>query len=153
VSAVVVNKAHIDAMLRAAMAHSQYGDPLRWFVPHEDVAKRWRQLDANTADAVGQMLIDEMVRSVGYRYDDSDLTNLPGPVNAYWVVPYTFPLFVGRTPKPVEGLSITRCYEYQSCEHPEWKESEAKSFCEALTYACITALPGYENAPWEWRES
>jgi len=151
-SAFVVNKGHIDAMLRAGMAYNR-GDHLRWFVPHETVSKRWRQLELGNADTVGQMLIDECVRSVGHCYDSTDLTDLPGPVNAYWVLPYTFRrnLYVGA-PTPVETLKLVRCYEYQSCEHGEWEKSEAKSFCDALTGSCINSLPGYEDAPWEWKE-
>jgi hypothetical protein len=32
----------------------------------------------------------------------------------------------------VDGLQALAGYEYQSCEHPEWHESEALRFCESL---------------------
>ena len=46
-------------------------------------------------------------------------------------------------------LGAINCYEYQACEHPGWKASEARSFCEALTARMIHMLPGYGNGPWE----
>lgn len=40
--------------------------------------------------------------------------------------------------------------EYQSCEHPGWRESEAARFCDALRSHLIARLPGMDEAPWEW---
>ncbi len=97
------------------------------------------------------MLVDQNVKSVAHRYEEDTLTDLPGPTNAYWVVPYSYkPL--GRVPTALEGLKLLKCYDYQACEDPEWKESEAFAFCEYLTDALITLLPGYEEASWEWDE-
>jgi hypothetical protein len=49
---------------------------------------------------------------------------------------------------PVEVLKAIRCLDYQSCEHPEWASSEAKSYLDALTMACVVKLPGMDDAPW-----
>jgi len=49
---------------------------------------------------------------------------------------------------PVITLSLISCYEYQSCEHPEWRTSEARAICEALRKLAIRNLPGYDEAPW-----
>jgi hypothetical protein len=46
-------------------------------------------------------------------------------------------------------LKAISCYEYQSCEHPGWRKSEAHAFCEALRDMAIGCLPGYDDAPWE----
>ena len=46
---------------------------------------------------------------------------------------------------PVKILAAINCYEYQACEHPEWKTSEARDFCEALRDRMIRMLPGYGN--------
>lgn len=40
------------------------------------------------------------------------------------------------------------CYEYQSCEHPGWRTSEARAYCHALRVAWCKKLPGYEEAEW-----
>ena len=49
---------------------------------------------------------------------------------------------------PVGAIKAAQCYEYQSCEHPEWSTSEAKALTERLINEAISNLPGYESAPW-----
>ena len=153
-SAYIVPKSHIDAMLRAAMSTTQHqGYTPRWRVPMLGNAFT-QQLDCYTADRVGQMLVDENVKSVCHRYGESVTSdNLPGPSEAYWRTPYAYPLVARRTPTPVEGLKLISAYEYQSCEHPGWNNSEAYNFCEALREFLIPMLPGYNEAPWSWDES
>ncbi len=58
-----------------------------------------------------------------------------------------------KQPTAVEGLSAIKCYEYQTCEHPEWEQSAAHAFCDALRDLLIGCLPGYEAAPWTWTEA
>jgi len=106
-------------------------------------------LDNSTADEVGQMLLDECVKSVCYRYDGSEMTNLPGRIDAEWLIPFKHH-FHCHIPTPVQALSIISCYEYQSCEHPEWEASSAKALCDRLRREAIHRLPGYDDAPWEW---
>lgn len=141
-SAFVVNKTHINAMLHAGLAVSYR--PLTWYY-----GGTHHELNDLTINAVGQMLLDECVKSVCYRYDDSEMTNLPGRIDAEWLLPFEYH-FTYKRPTPVEALKLIDCYAYQSCEHPEWKESEAKSFCDALRSNTIGGLPGYEDAPWGW---
>jgi len=161
VSAFIVDKAHIDALLTGGLFHSPAypGDshmPVTWTV------FEWRDVDAKdsdwyrasrriltreTADAVGRMLWWENFRSVGYRYPDGEL---PGPVGltADDVESYTFRVLPG-SPDAVVVLSAIACYEYQTCEHLGWERSEAKRFCDALRLYTIKRLPGYGEAPWE----
>ena len=47
-----------------------------------------------------------------------------------------------------EVLKATDCYEYQSCEHPEWPSSNAHDFIQALRKDAWRLLEGYEEAPW-----
>ena len=157
-SAYVVDRAHIDALLTAGLYHApQYpGDgcsPLRWFDrdPAENDGHEWyeqhsRMLLRETADAVGRMLWWENLRSVGYRYPDGEL---PGPVGltAEEVHGYRFTPLHGY-PEPVAVLSLLAGYEYQACEHPDWRASEARQFCDALRDRTISRLPGYDDAPW-----
>ena len=143
-SASIVRKAHITAMIRAALAHRQ---DFSWY--HQG---NYQRLAGSDLDKVGQMLLDQCVASVRYRYrDGEDSDDLPGPVNNEWRRPYSFnPL--GRVPTALEALKLIRCYDYQSCENPEWEQSEAKTFCDALFVCLVSVLPGYEEAAWEWRE-
>lgn len=142
-SAFIVNKSHINAMLQAGMAVTY--EPFSWW--HD--GKR-HILDGSTIDEVGQMLLDECVKSVCYCYEDHTITELPRRTNAEWLMPFKYKL-THRCPTPIEALKVISCYEYQSCEHDEWKASEAKAFCSALRHCTINRLPGYDEAAgWEW---
>jgi hypothetical protein len=173
VSAFVVSKQHIDALVTAGVewGHGHIGGSrLSWLTPTEDdppqtgeeywtwLNARRRELNDSTADAVGQMLVDACVASVAYRYQDD--TDLPGPIEHYWTQPYAhrdFPIVADplggtRAIDPVQILKAISCYEYQSCEHPDWEKSEASVFCDVLRRRAISNLPGYDVAPWEVRE-
>lgn len=146
-SAFIVNKSHINAMLQGAFAT---GAKHNWRFGWNHNGER-HELTPFNADEIGQMLLDENTKSVSYRYEDSPMTDLPGPAGGEYLLPFEFhPL--GKVPKPIEVLSITNCYEYQSCEHEEWEASDAKAFCDTLIAHAVRDLPGYDEAPWEWEE-
>lgn len=137
-SAFIVNKEHIDALVRLAVVHD-----VSWY---DGGAMRYTRHDP---DGVGLMLLTENVNSVRYRYEDTPLDHLPGPLTAYWTKPYSYSP-MGKVPTAVQGLKLVACLDYQSCEHPGWEASNAHKFCESLKDALINVLPGYEEAPWEW---
>ena len=143
-SAFVVDKAHINAMIRTGLA-VRY-KPFHWYHKGES-----HSLRLENASEVGQMLLDECIRSVGTRYEESNITNLPGRTDAEYILPFEFK-YSYEPPTPVEALKLIACYEYQSCETDDWKETEAYAFCEALISSTIGRLPGYDEAPWEWAE-
>lgn len=125
----------------------RYG--LRW-----DVRDGRDELRLENAEAVGQMPTDECVRSVSHRYAGSE--SLPGRypdgLDGFgdWFEPFTYAAMQpGRCPTPVEALKLLDCLEYQSCEHPGWRDSDARAFCEALRRQMIACLAGYDEAPWE----
>lgn len=145
-SAFIVNKSHINAMLQGAISVTQYAPNFTWYVGNDK-----RELTAFNADEIGQMLLEENVKSVGYRYEDSELTNLPGRIDAEYLIPFQHhPM--GKIPTPVELIKLTHCYIYQSGEHEDWEGGNAKAFCEALIANAINKLAGYDDAPWEWEE-
>ena len=113
----------------------------------DHMAPRRRELTPETANQVGAMLAAENRRSVDHRYNETEMedfytfTRYPGSCDS--VTPGTPGL------DPVQVLKAIACYEYQSCEHPEWETSEAHEFCQAVRHATIDRLPGYEAAAWE----
>lgn len=169
-SAFVVSKDHIDAMVQAGLSGSSF--KLTWRHDGEH-----HELTHANADQVGAMLWAENVASVEHRYSppgreaiygegweseaDFDLpgkyrveTIAPGvaPIEVpEWIGGYTFPLGRVKQLAPVAVLKAIDCFEYQSCEHPEWEGSEARAFCEALRDDMIGRLPGYSEADWEVR--
>ncbi|HTE67055.1 MAG TPA: hypothetical protein VK736_12470 [Candidatus Binatia bacterium] len=137
-SAYMVSKAHIDAMLTAGLARDQYG-PLRWWVDDEPRSRdNMQELTYQTADRVGAMLLAENRRSVNYRYDENE------PVPAY-----EFNRLPGYNHKEhaVLVLKAIHGFDYQACECDDWWRTEARAFCVALSRHLESELPGYEDAP------
>ena len=96
-SAFIVNKSHINAMIESGL--SVRYRPLYWYHDGQSYV-----LNDDTANQVGQMLLDECVRSVCHRYQDSDMTNQPGPTNAEWLIPFEYHFTGGRRPKAIEAI-------------------------------------------------
>jgi hypothetical protein len=92
----------------------------------------------------GRLLLAACVRSVAYRYPHDSDEALPGagarPETYHYRPPVPF--------SPVVLLKAIDCYEYQSCEHPQWRTSDARAICAALRHRLIGELPGYSAAPW-----
>lgn len=114
-SAFVVSNAHIDVLVNAI---AQYG------VAGKDVGRTvYRDL--------GQVLWDENVRSVDYRYQECNTHDR-----------YTLHTTEGDL-DPLAVLKAIDCYEYQSCEHPEWADSDAQRWMTRLREAIYTIAPRY----------
>jgi hypothetical protein len=142
-SAFTVGTAHIDTLVNAARA----------FGGAEFV-------DQRAADLLGAMLWDENYRSVNHRYSESEPT------------PDYRAQLVDADLSPVAVLKAIDCYEYQSCESPDWDQTRAHAFITALrniilgrhtdlgrqvpqrhdrnrTTEAYHYLPEYDTAPWE----
>lgn len=103
-SAFVISKAHVDAMLAAGLHHRRAsGGWVRWYgrsprrveaeagtpeVYLGQLETELRELRSERADEVGEMLVRECVRSVSHRYPDNEA--LPGPVDPYWLESYRY---------------------------------------------------------------
>jgi len=167
-SAYVNSKEHIDAILRVALdgpadRGPRYpGDGWRFGSYYHNGSRR--DVRHEEAERLGVLLVTENARSVRYRYPDDGLDTLPGPIDNGFVTDAflgkyqygaygTGPVIIAAGPRhltAVEALKALDGYEYQSCEHPGWRESEAHSFCADLRHALISALPGYNEADtWE----
>ena len=145
-SAFIVSKEHIDAMVHAGLKYGRRYT-LRWRVGADPewagdyeaysvaVQTQTRELTRETADRVGAMLWNENMRSVDHRYEQANDREV-----------YRFTEYDKM--QPVMALKLIDCYEYQSCEHDEWESSEAHAFCQALRKTLIHSLPGYDDAPW-----
>jgi hypothetical protein len=163
-SAFIPAKEHIDILVALAQDGPR-GRDVRpdhaWYGPRWTTSPNGRRDNGQTVslpdfaspDAIGQMLVAAVVRSVSHRYPDdtpgsgrADAETLPGH---HFDLPYTFTRQPYRL-TAVEGLAAVGCYEYQACEHPTWEASEAFAFCDSLRRALIHALPGMDDAPWEW---
>jgi hypothetical protein len=50
-------------------------------------------------------------------------------------------------------LNWVRCYEYQSCESPDWTATFAHQFCEALRRALVGRLVTLHRVPWDYAKA
>lgn len=129
-------------------------------------------LTPHTRDEIGQLLMDEIVRSVRHRYERDTFDELPGPVDKtgirdYRHIAHDLPF------DPIVLLKQLDCYEYQACECPDWEQTDAYDFCEVVRSIAEATLPAalqrlersrwsnsadvipayrnsdvYDNAPW-----
>lgn len=153
-SAYIVNREHIAYLIEAALSRAIIKDhgSMDWYLDDENERFGYKRFQLpmgnyDRATEVGQMLWDENIKSVSYRYDDCQLDNLPGPVGETFV--FEFCHDWRRQITPVQVLKACNGYIYQSCEHPGWKTSEAKAFIDSLKDYAVCALPGYQEAHWE----
>ncbi len=98
---------------------------------------------------LANMLWSENMRSINYRYPNDTIATMPGPIGESYVFDVTdYPLLVWNTFDPLQVVKACDCYEYQSCEHPEWETSEAKAFVDHLRHCAPMAMAAYDKAEW-----
>lgn len=87
---------------------------------------------------IGKMLHAENVKSVNYRYSEKTRSTFKLCV---WAQNHDF--------STIQIIKAAACLHYQSCEHPEYNDSEAAKLVSAITNHAVTELPGYDAAAWE----
>jgi hypothetical protein len=153
-SAYVVGRNHIRYLVEAAqhIAIRDHSPNFSWYHNRER-----QELTSENASEVAQMLWNENIASVQYRYPDDTDETMPGPMGETFVYYHqTCPEQGRRMAGPyfkhnfnvAQILMSTDCYEYQSCEHPGWESSEAYSFIQALRRRTWPHMPGYRDATW-----
>jgi hypothetical protein len=96
----------------------------------------------NTTKSVAQMLLDENIMSLEARYGKGE----SGRAHE----------MTGDTPreylqlKPLAIIKLINCYQYQSCEHAGWKESDACRATEQLKNRYISDLVEAECGDEYW---
>lgn len=155
----MVSKTHIDVLVSAARAGTpgHHSSGLRWYTDDETKPGGYEShelgyCDNERASEVGMMLWAENLASINYRYPDTeeDHESIPGPADFRpdHVISYAHKSVNLAGVDPAALLKVISCYDYQSCEHPGWRKSEAYAFCQALQAKLIDQLPGYNAAPW-----
>ena len=105
-----------------------------------------RKNDPRKAKDFAKILFAENIKSLEYRYPNS------GPEyesnRFYFDKQALSGLLVLGALELIKGI---HCYRYQSCEHKEWDESEAKKLVDRLESFYIGKLPGYGELTWGLR--
>ena len=131
-SAFIVSDTHINALVRYASRHKlsvyfnrQLGFPF---------GKQRLNVHDNE-QAIAQILLDENVRSVNYRYRDNEVMSITYDRGA--------PILTA-----IQAIKAAQCLRYQSCECDDFEESIAFKLIEAIIADAIPRLDGYESAQW-----
>lgn len=152
-SCYIVDREHIDTLLLAATQLGR-GSGITWQGDEENDADMRDLTSAGIGcnfrtsrgdlSPVGRMLWRENVRSVQHRYPDTIEDGvMPGPISfdELEAMAYTVPgRMFGPILHPAKVLVALSAYEYQTCEHPGWRDSEAHAFCESLREAALGAI-------------
>jgi hypothetical protein len=152
VSAYVVDAAAIDGIVAGAIQYGRSPEPSFSFV------RFFRESDQNTGgysahrfspyagpdeapetfnpETIGRELWTENLRSIHARYPDTSGGGLvpgPGDFSELEAVAYEYgPGARVVDVDPLGLLGLIRGFEYQACEHRDWRWSIAYAFCEAL---------------------
>lgn len=125
-SAFIVNNYHIDVLVNYAVFN-------RLYYCHNDKVVHCEK----NPDVIGQVLLAENYRSVNHRYEENDTA----PSYKFRVLSKSF--------SAIQIIKACNCLEYQSCEHDEWKDSEAYKIVNSIREHAIINLKEYEDAQWE----
>jgi len=105
--------------------------------------------DAQRCTRIANILKNENVRSVQYRYNHREADDLPGAASDQLVVTQQ-DINMREVTDPVHILGMCRCLDYQSCENEDWDGTLAFKVLHQIRCEAITKLPGMENAPWDY---
>jgi hypothetical protein len=131
-SAFIVNKEHIDALVNYMVTHK-----VSYWTGSERV-----NVTRFNAEEVGRILLDENVRSVNHRYCDRTDADEKNAASDYRFSRSS------RSFSPVQIIKAVHCLDYQCCETDDWETTLAHKICQEILSAACHALPGYEQAQW-----
>lgn len=131
-SAFMLSDKHITALLNFVKPDPLNGDrPSYYWNGERHVFGDWPTIH-------GQKLVDQNHRSVSFRYSHLGVS-AESP-------PYTGAGRNGAKLTPVQAIVACDSYIYQSCETPDWEQTEAYAMVNAIREHAISKLDGYQEA-------
>ncbi len=145
-SAYIQDSKHIAALVRVATKGPT------------DARYRWEpqwQLREQTPAQVAQMLLDENVKSVSYRYDEPADSDLPGRIDREWTKTLDWDRLIAdaRDLTIAEAFGAIDGYDYQACEHPDYRTSPAYYFVNDLRAHLASKVTGDGVDTWSITEN
>ena len=143
-SAYIVSKAHIDAIVTFAVGGTRRVGTVKRLTEDNGHGDYVSSSDY-TPNQIGAALWAENHASVDCRYCEST------PVPTYAFRPKCHGSACSEPTRlltPLDIIKLCHSHTYQSCEHPGWEASFASDFLKRVIAAAIAALPGYDNAFW-----
>lgn len=166
-SAFLVSPEHIGAMIGFGAEPEPWRNdgPLTLYRPSDDTTIHLASDEGR--ELAARVLAHENLRSLRYRYPDTTGAADWGP----WESDMDYLLrcnaearrflgsrekfrHMGVKQKAANIWQMCNCYEYQSCEAPEWKDSDARAFVDRIAHRAARVGMGdlLESAPWEYVE-
>jgi hypothetical protein len=133
-SAFFVSIHHIDVIVSAAIDVGAYSGP-----------PRIERVTRERATLVGAMLLRENLRSMLARYPRIAGTDEAEGYQAT-IDAYLHRYYPGV--RPSAAAHAVSCYDYQSCEHPEYDRSQARAFVNSMRQELLRKLPGIDSESW-----
>ena len=96
--------------------------------------------NGESIEAIGHILHTANLQSVNYRYQEHSTTTFT--VDRRALVCRVF---------AIQIIKAARCLNYQSCEHPDYENSQACRILRDIIADAMCELPGYDEAQWELR--
>ena len=143
-SAYIVSKAHIDAIVTFAVGGTRRVGTVKR-IAGDAGHSEFVSSAVYTPSQIGAALWAENRASVDCRYSETT------PVPAYAFRPTCHGSTCSKPTRlltPLDIIKLCQSLKYQACEHPGWDASFAKDFLDRVISAAIGALPGYDNAFW-----
>ena len=142
-SCYMVDRNHVIFLVNAATQAGR-ADPVSYRHNGHRYEPKWED-----AAALANMLWRENKRSVFYRYPDCEEGGeIPGEVGENYIVCENEAHKEWASITAVQVIKAAHSYSYQACEHPEWEDSHARAFIDALIEHYIYKIPGYDDAKW-----
>lgn len=134
-SAFLCTNTHITALAVFATNPTKFRQYPLW---KPDLTALERYPNKRDSEILGELLLKENLKSINYRYPDHSFIEGFKLCHVADNTQYT----------PVQMIKLAQCYDYQSCEHPEYKGCIAQRLMDSIISDCIRMLPGYDEAPW-----
>ena len=146
-SAYLMDQGVVDGLVKTAVS---YGGAVGFAYPFGRAQRQF--LNAANANRLVTLMLCENYQSVSYRYRGEPLEDLPGPYDSKFFAQaldgtYQMVDLLRRDLDPIDVIAGVDCYDYQSCEHDGWDDSEAKAFCETLRVEAVRRLLAEEPLP------
>lgn len=158
-SAFICGSDHIKALAifaaHSSRPHGMNVDP-RYFKHEGGDERMYGRPEEEIATYYANILYCENIRSVQGRYPNDTFEDLPGPCDkAEQLEVSSLEAFAQYsdarlTLTPLDILKMCDCLEYQSCESADYRETLAWRLLGMIRRAAWRALPGYDDAPWEY---
>ena len=143
-SAIMLHPVHVAALVDAAISRDGVSGPMSHDFGPGARNPGCRPCTHEDADYLGRILTETMQRSVSHHYRETKAKN--GKTGYSHAAASAALRGRARLSEIKIGRALA-CYEYQTCEAPEWKGSEAERFGDELRAHLLRRL-GHECELW-----